>query len=192
MKTKFIFLLLWLVNTCWAQNQEQLKSETEKMYEASYVLDYDTILTYTHPKLFDFISKEQMSTTMQAMFENEDFRIRFVHPKVNFTYGEFQKIDGATYCVINYNGALRMTFEKKLSTAEIDQMKKNFDDAKEYEKITYESARNSFLIEGKSTLIAVHGEATQNQWRFVNYSASQVQLAQMILGESVLTKLGFN
>lgn len=192
MKNKILVLFLFLSVIGFAQNKETLQVEVEKMYEASYVLDYDAILTYTHPKLFDFASKDQMTAVMQNMFENEDFKIRFVHPKVNFTYSEFQKIDGTTYCVINYNGALRMTFEKKLNNTEIDEMKKKFADSKEYEKITYEPARNSFLIEGKSTLIAIHGEATQNQWRFVNYSASQAQLAKMILSEEIVTKLGLN
>lgn len=182
--------LFFLVFSTVAQNKETLKVEVEKMYEASYVLDYDAILNYTHPKLFDLISKEQMTDVMQNLFENEAFQIRFVHPKVNFTYGDFQKINGTDYCVINYNNAMRMTFDKKLSDEEVAEMKKNLLTSKEYEKVTYEKDRNSFFIEGKSTLVGVLGEATQNQWKFVNYSVSQAQLANMILGDEVLTKLG--
>lgn len=187
----YTFLLLFFISfSSVAQNKEALKVEVEKMYEASYVLDYDAILNYTHPKLFDLISKEQMTQVMQNLFENEAFQIRFVHPKVSFTYGEFQKINGTDYCVINYNNAMRMTFDKKLSDEEVTEMKKSLLTSKEYEKVTYEKDRNSFFIEGKSTLIGVLGEATQNQWKFVNYSASQAQLAKTILGDDVVEKLG--
>jgi hypothetical protein len=183
-------ILFFLVFSTVAQNKEALKVEVEKMYEASYVLDYDAIINYTHPKLFDLIDKEQMTAVMQNLFENEAFRIRFVHPKVSFTYGEFQKINGTDYCVINYDNAMRMSFEKKPSDEEIAEMKEKLLASKEYDKVTYEKDRNSFFIEGKSTLIGVLGEATENQWKFVNYSVSQSQLAKMILGDEVFSKLG--
>jgi hypothetical protein len=192
MRKNTLFLILWFVGSyiTKAQTNETLQTEVEKIYEASYVLDYDAILNYTHPKLFDFISREQMTTVMQSMFENEAFQIRFVHPKVAFTYGNIQTIEGNSYCVIQYNNAMRMTFDKKMNGTKVTEIRSDLLESKEYEKVTFEKERNSFFIEGKSILIGVKGEGTQNQWRFVNYSSSQAQLVTMILGDDIIKSLG--
>lgn len=190
MKIKFTLLLLVLASFCQAQTLDQLKKEVNTVYEAMYNLDFETVLNYSDPKLFETISREQMVIVLNQFYENKLMRTRLVHPKVDFTFSDFQVIDGKTYCVIQYPNALRMTFEKQLPLEEAKTIKKGMQSIKEYEKVIYEKSRNSFLVEGKATLVAVTDSKSKNEWKFVDCSRSQAQLAYLILGENVIAKLG--
>ncbi len=190
MKIKIISFFLLITSINYSQNIEQLKIDTEKMYEAMYNLDFDTVLNYSDPKLFETVTREQMVIVLNQFYENTLMRTRLVYPKVDFTFGEFQVIDGKTYCVIQYHNALRMTFEKQLPLEEAKTIKKGMQSIKEYEKVIYEKSRNSFLVEGKATLVAVTDSKSNNEWKFIDCSRSQAQLAYLILGENVIAKLG--
>lgn len=190
MKIKFTLLLLVMITFGKAQTLDQLKKETNIVYEAMYNLDFETVLNYSHPKLFETISREQMIIVLEQFHENRLMRARLVHPKVNFSFSEFQIIDGKTYCVIRYNNAIRTTFEKQLSSEEVETMKKGMQSVKDNAKVTYEKSRNSFLVEGKATLVAIADATSNYEWKFVNCSTSQAHLAKNILGDDVIAKLG--
>ena len=60
MKNLKIFALSFFVfalNNAVAQNQESLEKETNKMYEATLKMDFDKIIEYTYPKIFDLVPK---------------------------------------------------------------------------------------------------------------------------------------
>lgn len=61
----------------------------------------------------------------------------------------------------------------------------NFKGSDEYKTLRYESERNSFLLEGQATMIAVADSETKNEWKFINYSKSQAALAKMIFSDDL-------
>ncbi len=188
---KIIFGLVVLFHfSSFSQNSETLKSDVKKMYEASYNLAFEEVMNYTHPKVFEMASREDVLAALENAFDNETMRIRLVHTNPNFTYSDIKTIEGKSLCLINYTNAMRMTFENKLSGDEVETMKKSFTDSGEYKTVTYEKDRNSFFLEGNSIIIAVSDESTQGKWKFVNYSKTQAQLAEMLLGTSILKELG--
>lgn len=188
---KLIFGLALLFHfTSFSQNAEILKSDVKKMYDASYNLAFEEVMNYTHPKVFEMANKEDVLAAMEYAFDNETMRIRLVHVNPTFTYSEIKMIEGKSFCLINYTNAMRMTFENKLSGDEIETMKKSFLDSGEYKTVQYEKDRNSFFLEGNAFMIAVADETTQGKWKFVNYSKTQAQLAEMLLGAKVIKELG--
>lgn len=188
---KLIFGLALLFHfTSFSQNAEILKSDVKKMYDASYNLAFEEVMNYTHPKVFEMANKEDVLAAMEYAFDNETMRIRLVHVNPTFTYSEIKIIEGKSFCLINYTNAMRMTFENKLSGDEIETMKKSFLDSGEYKTVQYEKDRNSFFLEGNAFMIAVADETTQGKWKFVNYSKTQAQLAEMLLGAKVIKELG--
>jgi hypothetical protein len=188
---KIIFGLVVLFHfTSFSQNSETLKSDVKKMYDASYNLAFEEVLNYTHPKVFEMASKEDVLAAMENAFDNETMRIRLVHINPTFTYSDIKTIEGKSLCLINYTNAMRMTFENKLSGDEVETMKKSFTESGEYKTVNFEKDRNSFFLEGNSILIAVSDESTQGKWKFVNYSKTQAQLAEMLLGATILKGLG--
>jgi hypothetical protein len=139
------------------------------MYDASYTMDFETILDLTYPKVFDIVNRETMLTTLDNLFQNKTMKVRFVHPKVTFTYADIKEIEGKKFCVINYKNAMRITFEEKLTQDRADIFLKSMNETKKYTTVKFETERNSFLLEGNSILIAVSDELSRNRWTFLNH-----------------------
>lgn len=190
MYRKLLLLFLLFSLNGFSQNKQTLIDDTKKMYDASYNLSFEEVMNYTHPKVFEMASKEDVLAAMEYAFDNETMRIRLVHMNPTFTYSEIKTFEGKSLCLINYTNAMRMTFENKLSGDEIETMKKSFTDSGEYKTVQYEKDRNSFFLEGNAIMIAISDETTQGKWKFVNYSKTQAQLAEMLLGANVLKELG--
>lgn len=190
MKKTLLFTALFVCFLGFSQNNETLKTDVKKMYDASYNMAFDEVMDYTYPKIFEIASREQVATAIQSAFDNEEMKIRFVTVAPEFRYSEIKKIENKTISLVNYNSTMRMTFERKLETDEVDALMKAFNESGEYKKVLFEKDRNSFLLEADAAMIAVADESTKGKWTFVNYSKSQAQLAEMLLGANVMKELG--
>lgn len=190
MKLKFAIFFLFLFSISQAQTLEELKLETKKVYDASYNIDFDAILNYSYPKLFELVDRAQMTQVLESNFQNPEFSVRFVYPNTAFTYSELKKINQQTFCVVRYNGAIRMKYGKPLTEQLANGMLTTFKQHMTGKKVSYEKERNSFLIEGESVMIAIADNTTQNKWRFLNYDAGQLDFIDKIITESIRKQLG--
>ncbi|MGX7668262.1 hypothetical protein [Flavobacterium pedocola] len=190
MKLKLSLIALFFLSLLQAQSVSELKTSTQKIYEASYNMDFNGILDYTYPKLFDIVKRETMYETLDKTFQNEQFGVRFVYPNPKFTFSELKKIGNQTFCIINYKGAIRMKFEEKIDDATAQTMITSFKESMKDKKITFEKDRNSFLIEGNDVMIAVSDALTQNKWRFVNYDIAQKTFLDKVIPEAIRKQLG--
>lgn len=190
MKFKLALIVLLSYTIGQSQNLDELKLETKKVYEANYLMDFNTILDYSYPKVFDLLPREEMYKTLETSFQNQEFSVRFVYPNPKFTFSEIQKINNQSFCLVRYNGAIRMKFEKALTDQIANGMLKTFQQHMKDKKVLFEKERNSFFIEGESILIAIADERTQNKWRFVNYDAGQIAFVDSIISESIRKQLG--
>lgn len=191
MKKFFSFLFIIISVATFSQTLEGLKADTKKMYDASYIMDFESVLNYTHPKVFETVTREQMVKALNDSFENENFKIRLVHVNPTFTYSELKKIDDKSLCVITYTNAIRMTLVEKITPEKAEILLNSFKQSEQYKTLIFEKERNSFFLEGKATMIAVAEESTKNEWKFVNYTSSKEKMAESILGENVMKTLGF-
>lgn len=190
---KFVFQLFFtLLSSTFAFSQtlETLKIDTQKMYDATYNMDFETILNYTHPKVFEMASRDQMIEIMGQTFENEVLKVRFVHPNPIFTYSVIQTLAGKTFCRVNYVNTMRMTFEEKLTQKRAEEMVETFKNSGDYSMVLFEKDRNSFFIEVNAILIAISDESTKGTWKFINYSKTQTANSEMIVGKEVMNAMG--
>lgn len=190
MKSSLTVLFILINYLCFSQSIETLKSDCAKMYDATYNMEFEKILDYTHPKVFEIVDRETMLTVLDETFQNDQLRIRLVHPKTTFTVLEVKEIDGKRICVVEYPQAMRMIFENPLSDEEKNSIEESLKTTMPSKKITFEKNRNAFYIDGKDIMIAVSEESTKNQWKLINYDKNQPQLLNMILGENVVKELG--
>jgi hypothetical protein len=190
MKSKLIILFLLISYLCISQSIETLKSDCATMYESTYNMEFEKILDYTHPKVFEIADRETMLTILDETFQNDQLRIRLVHPKTTFTFSEVKEIEGKKICVVEYPQAMRMIYENPLSEEEKNSIEESLKTTMASKKITFEKDRNAFYIDGKDIMIAVSEEATQNKWKLINYDKNQPQLLNIILGENVVKQLG--
>lgn len=190
MKTKLSILFFFVGIIFFAQTTESMKKGAEKMYEASYNMDFEAILDATYPKIFDMATREQMYDFMDKSFQNEQFRIRFVHPTVNMNYSDIKEVEGKKIVLITYEASMRMIFETQLSDIEIKDMQYNLQTNLSEKKVIYEPSRNGFLITGTDTMIAIADQHTNQEWKYITYDKVQKPLLIQIIGENVLQKLG--
>jgi hypothetical protein len=189
MKKTYLLLAFLATTIGFSQTLETLKADTKKMYEASYIMNYDEVTNFTYPKVFDLIPKEKMLEMLEQTFNNETMRIRLVTVDPKFVYSDIQKIENKNVAVVNYNNAMRIIFEQKMTDEEGTKMVENFKSAGNYLVANFEKERNALYLEGPATMIAVADETTKNEWKFLNYEKGQSQIATTVLGESLVTKL---
>ena len=192
MKTKiFSILLLLTAFYSFSQTLETLKSSTKKMYEANYLMDFEAIVSLSHPEMVTTIGKEVMLEKLGKYYENDEYRLREQLETLAFQYGAIKKIKGKSFCVITFRNPMRYFFETKLTSetaAEkaiwLKQMNKTKD-------VTFEPKRNSFNVRRITTYVAVMDETTNNEWMFFNLDdANQLASFQTIFNQSIKKELG--
>ena len=189
MQTKLLsFLVLLIVSSSYSQSLETLKNETVKMYDASYSMDFETILDLTYPKVFEIVNRETMLSSLDNLFQNKTMKVRFVFPAVAFTYSDIKVIEDKKFCVINYKNAMRITFDEKLTEDRVAIFLKSMNDTKKYTTVKFETEKNSFFLEGNSILIAVSDERSKNSWTFINHDSDAFFV--QIFNDNIKKELG--
>jgi hypothetical protein len=189
MKKLFLILAFLATSIGFSQTIQSLKADTQKMYEASYNMNYDEVTSFTYPKVFELIPKDKMLEILEQTFNNETMRVRLVTVDPKFVYSEIQKIENKNVAIVNYNNAMRIIFEQKMTEDEGIKMSENFKNSGNYTLAKFEKERNAVYLEGPATMIAVADETTKNEWKFLNYEKGQSQMANEVLGESLISKL---
>lgn len=191
MKKQFSILLLFYSILTFAQSAESLKIATKKFYEANYLMDFETIVSFYHPEMVKAIGKDLMLEKIEKFYENEEYRLREQLETLPFQYGTIRKIEGKSFCLITFRNPLRYFYETKLTTetaAEKATWLKQINKSKE---VTFEPKRNTFNVRRTTTYIAVIDETTNNEWRFFNLDdPNQLASFQTIFGESIKKQLG--
>jgi hypothetical protein len=189
-KKLFLVLLLSITSLGFSQTLDQLKTEAKLFYDAQYNMDFEKIVSYMHPKVFETMNKEELLTALDQSYQNEQFRMRVVLPKTTFTFSEIKETEGKKVCKVEYPQTIRMIFENPLSDEEKNAIEQSIITAKPAIKVRFEKDRNAFYIESSEILIAISEETTQNRWKLIMYDKSQQQEFATLLGEHVINALG--
>jgi hypothetical protein len=88
MKKLFLILAFLATSIGFSQTIQSLKADTQKMYEASYNMNYDEVTSFTYPKVFELIPKDKMLEILEQTFNNETMRVRLVTVDPKFVYSE--------------------------------------------------------------------------------------------------------
>ena len=191
MKNKLSILLLFFSIVTFSQSTESLEIATKKYYEANYLMDFETIVSLSHPVMLKTISKDLLLEKLDKYYENEEYRLREQLETLPFQYGMVKKIEGKSFCVIIFRNPMRYFFERKLTTEAAADKANWLKQINKSKEVTFEPKRNSFNVKRTSTYLAVMDETTINEWKFFNLDdANQLASFQTIFGESIKKELG--
>ena len=191
MKNKFSILLLFFSIVTFSQSTENLKIATKKYYEANYLMDFETIVSLSHPVMVKTISKDLLLEKLDKYYENEEYRLREQLDTLPFQYGMVKKIEGKSFCVIIFRNPMRYFFERKLTTEAAADKANWLKQINKSKEVTFEPKRNSFNVKRTTTYLAVMDETTIKEWKFFNLDdANQLASFQTIFGESIKKELG--
>jgi hypothetical protein len=183
---KIIILFIFSFSLSFSQSFEDLKLKTEAYYQASYNIEIDKIIDFTYPKFFDNYSKEQIYTVIEQGFDNEVYKSRLVFPTVIFRFGEIKSLNNTKIVKIEFKNAARITYEKKISQNDSKKIIADIIKNTNFSTVTFEEKRNSFLLAGNFTQIAISDENTNFEWKFLDYSEKQEEMANKLINPDVL------
>ncbi|MGL2964856.1 hypothetical protein ACSVH2_13620 [Flavobacterium sp. RSB2_4_14] len=192
MKTKLVsFLFVFVFWNCFSQNSTDLKTATKKLYEANYLMDFETIVSFSYPKMVQDIGLNIMLESIEKQYENEEYRLRLQVETVPFQFGTIKKITGKSFCVITCRNPMRYFFETKLSSEMATEKKTWLQEINKTKEVTFEPNRNSFNVKKTTTFVAVMDESTNNEWKFFNFDdANQLAAFKTLFDENVRKELG--
>ena len=191
MKNKLSILLLFFSIITFSQSTESLKIPAKKYYEANYLMDFETIVSLSHPLMVKTIGKDLLLEKLDKYYENEEYRLREQLETLPFQYGMVKKIEGKSFCVITFRNPMRYFFETKLTTETAADKANWLKQINKSKEVTFEPKRNSFNVKRTSTYLAVMDETNIKEWKFFNLDdANQLASFQTIFGESIKKELG--
>lgn len=190
MKLKTTLFITLLSISCFAQDLASLKSESQKMFDYSTSLDFEKMMDFTYPKVFDIAPKDQMLEMMTNMFENDQMSIKLEKIDPKFSYGEIQKIDKQVFCKFSHDNKMKLTFKSDIAGSEemiIDMLKENTGAT----DVTFDDKSKSFYATLRVEVLAVADDSTKNSWKFITLEKDKAMLS-MLLSEEVIKQLGLN
>ena len=192
MKTKTLFLFILFSLSSFSQSLEKLKTETKKIYDANYTMDFDVIAQLSYPKIIETIGKDAFLDQLDADYQNEEYRMRLELVTPVYNYSEIKKIEGKTFCVITYRNPIRYFFENKLTADTAAKKVTWLKERNTAQEVIFEPKRNSINVKRTSKFIAIADETTGNEWRFFNLDdMNQRKIFSEIFSESTKKELGF-
>ena len=192
MKSKLIILLLVFSSfTTFSQSVESLKVATKKLYEANYLMDFETIVLLSYPKMVETVGAAQLLEKIEKHYENDEYRLREQLEILPFQYGTIKKVAGQTFCIITFRNPMRYFFETKLTPEMATQKKAWLQEINATKDVTFEPTRNSFNVRKTSNYVALADETTTNEWRFFNLDDSnQLTSFKSLIDENIRKELG--
>lgn len=189
LRTTFLTLLFSAVIS--AQSIDDLKRDTKSLYEATYNMAFDNILDYTHPLVFKLVERTVMYGAMDSAFQNDNYNIRYVYTTPHFSYSNIMTSDNGIYCLVSYENAMRMTYEKPINS-EATQQKIKETILKIFPEsiVTFEKERNGFYIIKNEKLVAIADEFTEGKWKFISFDPKYKELLDAVITEKVRKQLG--
>ena len=190
MNFKFTLLISLLSIIGFAQDLATLKSESQKMYDAAITLDFEKMMDFTYPKVFEIAPKDQMVEMMYSTFENDQMSIKLEQIDPKFSFGEIKKIDKHVFCQFSHDNKMKLTFKNDISGSEemiVDMLKENTGAT----DVTYDEKTKSFYATLRVNVLAVADELTKNNWKFITLEKEKAMLS-MLFSEDIIKQLGLN
>lgn len=190
MNFKFTLLISLLSIIGFAQDLATLKSESQKMYDAAITLDFEKMMDFTYPKVFEISPKDELVEIMANTFENDQMSIRIEKIDPKFSFEEIKKIDKHVFCKFSHDNKMKLTFKNDISGSEemiVDMLKENTGAT----DVTYNEKTKSFYATLHVTVLAVADELTKNNWKFITLEKDK-GILNMMFSEEIIKQLGLN
>lgn len=185
MKKYTSFLLFLILGLTFAQEKKDILPLAEDLVQKTLSGEYETVLDYTYPKIFDIVSREQMMQLFQSMLKNDQFEIMFNEIDNDLQLGDEKRIHDGKYVMVEYNNSLSIKFHE-MEGMDPDFMLNMFKNAYPDGEVSYDKTEQKFDIETISKMLAISDEYTQGEWRFLNVNDSDRTMMQMILSEDII------
>lgn len=188
MKNILLILLSLLAFTAAAQDKKSLETQAADLLMLTKSNQYEKLLDYTHPGIYQYATKEQMLEAMRTMMKGPDYTVKIKDVAPNFKFGEIIKIAGASYALVHYDLVTEMTFDKPILPEKKEEMLNALKSGMDTENVTIDTATRTVTIGKNVEMVAVYSTATNGHWVFVNNDGGI--LIKSLIPQEALTGIG--
>lgn len=188
------FIALFITFSSFSQSyKDDIAKEAQTYYDYMTNQNFDGVLDYMYPAVFEMASKEQMKAAMEQMFNSKDMKIEFLSNAVTKVTDK-KEVKGITYAAVFYNSKMKMTFVSEQENPEEDKksflefMKATMETQFGEGNVTSEAKDMSLVINMDANMFAIEDPQYEG-WKFIGNDDSMKQLINSIIPESVRTEL---
>ncbi len=179
----FSILLLFSTFTLFSQNNDQdfkeIKNIAIQALKASEIPDYDAIINYSYPRMFELLSRQDMKSVLKSVYEGNDvFTLKLDASNPNFSFTEIYTNDSISYTFVGHKIKMQMRFKKDaIDAKEKDEMLAIF----QHEGLIADFINDTTLeiIDKASVMIFIKDSYTQQIWKTNNYDAENIIIAEI-------------
>jgi hypothetical protein len=178
---RIIMLALLLVATFTVQAQD-LSAEIKKEYLYYNGLvkakDFDKVLEYTHPALFETYPKDQVKAGLEQVFNNPQIEIELGDPALS-DFVDAKQVENKYYVRFKSVQVTKMKFdfvETQTGTDKentVNTLKQNLVTQFGEGNVSYDSQTGFFVISATSKMLAVSDD--KKAWKFVDIANAQLK-----------------
>ncbi|MCK8478990.1 hypothetical protein [Psychroserpens algicola] len=190
--TTLLISLLFTLSS-FSQSQAEIRKHAQTYYDYMTNQNFDGVLDYMYPKVFEVASREQMKAGMEQMFSSKDMTIEFVSNNVT-SVTDNKVYEGVTYAAVFYNSKMRMTFVSEKDKPEedrkgfLDFMKATMDSQFGADNVTSDFKTMSLVVNMDSSMFAIK-DPKYKDWKFIGNDDAMKQLVDTIVPEKIRTDL---
>ena len=189
----FIVALFFSLTISAQSDKAEITKNAQAYYDYMTAQNFDAVLDYMYPKVFEMASREEMKAGMEQMFNSTEMKIEFLSNDVE-SVSDSKIVDDKTYAAIFYTSIMRMTFVSEQDKPEEDQkgflefMEATMETQFGEENVTSDLKTMSLVIAMNASMFAIKDPQYQG-WKFIGNDDALKQLVDSIIPESVRTEL---
>jgi hypothetical protein len=171
-----------------AQKDTSLQRRLDEYLVANRQLDFEKLMNYIHPKLFQIAPKEQMIELFKSIFDNPQMTISMdsmsitgISKSFNFKGAEYKKVDYYLWLSVRFKDTSVLKEKDKVS--EIEERVKT---AMGAQNVKYIPEDNSLAIDTRKIMFAIKNDP-RTLWMFIGYEPQQMEMMKMLIPTEVLT-----
>lgn len=175
MKKFFFIFLIGAINLFAQTAHQEIEKDFTDYSKLMVERNVEKAIDYINPKLFTIISKKEMITLLESLFNIPELDIKLFMPKIE-SYGNLLKIEGVNYVKMQVITPIEM----KLNSPEFtDEMIPFYLTSMEQEfgkgNVTYDEKSKTFKISSSSPVIASSTDQNKN-WKFITIDNEEMNL----------------
>ena len=172
---KFLFTLALLVSfNSFGQDKllDRFKNDIEDQISYTNDRNWDKVMSYSFPEMFNFITKEQMIEFFESS-ESSGINIKPSNP-TNFSISEPIEFDGATYYRVDYKNNITIKLSGEMlnnKDAIIDNLYNAF--INKVDQFDFNEETNSIYVTGNKVIsIARKTNPYNDYWKYIEVNES--------------------
>ena len=165
-----------------AQDIQEVKSRLTQYFKATEDKDWNTVVDYLYPKLFEQVSKADMIQMFSDMSGNgmeiqmSGYRIKRISTPFSF--------EDEKYTKVNYMGimSLKLTSEAHQTPEMTGMVKGNLEGTYGIDAVTYDKTQHQFTVQVDNLLFAI-ADTDSSNWHFIESDGQNPMVNQLIPAE---------